>query len=160
MDSNHYDRYQNNHTKKLQLNGIGLIHQVYSKSRHFYQAYLWSRYATKSTYISEYVIINIKESKKYQRHLSFKICGRVFVVVNLKIQMTLLNILQIIILHRKTKNIQCCSPEKLLDVHRCQKEGCNRGHGSSAAIKLGSLEKTVMAALFWPGLHIHYPRSQ
>ena len=28
------------------------------------------------------------------------------------------------------------------------KEGCNRGHGLSAAIKLGSLEKTVEASLF------------
>ena len=27
------------------------------------------------------------------------------------------------------------------------KEGCNRGHGLSAAIKLGSLEKTVGASL-------------
>ena len=33
------------------------------------------------------------------------------------------------------------------------KEGCNKGHGSSAAIKLGSLEKTVIASLFHSGLH-------
>ena len=32
------------------------------------------------------------------------------------------------------------------------KEGCNRGHGLSAAIKLGSLEETVIASLFHSGL--------
>ena len=32
-------------------------------------------------------------------------------------------------------------------------QGCNRGHGLSAAIKLGSLEKTIIASLFHSGLH-------
>jgi len=32
------------------------------------------------------------------------------------------------------------------------KEGCYRGHGLSAAINLGSLEKTVIASLFHSGL--------
>ena len=32
------------------------------------------------------------------------------------------------------------------------KEGCNWGHGLSAAIKQGSLEKTVIASLFHSGL--------
>ena len=32
------------------------------------------------------------------------------------------------------------------------KEGCKWGHGFSAAIKLGSLEKTVIASLFHSGL--------
>ena len=34
------------------------------------------------------------------------------------------------------------------------REGCNRGHGFSAAIKLGSLLKTVIASLFHSGLHL------
>ena len=33
------------------------------------------------------------------------------------------------------------------------KEGCNRGHSLSAAIKLGSLEKTVIASLLHSDLH-------
>ena len=33
------------------------------------------------------------------------------------------------------------------------REGCNRGHGFSAAIKLGSLLKTVIASLIHSGLH-------
>ena len=37
------------------------------------------------------------------------------------------------------------------------KEGCNWRHGLSAAIKLGSLEKTVIASLFHSGLHSGSP---
>ena len=33
------------------------------------------------------------------------------------------------------------------------KESCNWWHGLSAAIKLGSLEKTIIASLFHSGLH-------
>ena len=35
-------------------------------------------------------------------------------------------------------------------------EGCNWGHGLSAAIKLGSLEKTVIASLFHSALRHHF----
>ena len=37
------------------------------------------------------------------------------------------------------------------------KEGCNRGHGLSAAIKLGSLEKTVGTCLLRSG--VYYDQS-
>ena len=48
---------------------------------------------------------------------------------------------------------QLCSLRQDLFDNEGAKEGCNWGHGLSAAIKLGSLEKTVIASLFHSGLH-------
>ena len=49
--------------------------------------------------------------------------------------------------------LKISGPSDKLDIRVQIKEGCNWGHGLSAAIKLGSLEKTITASLFHSGLH-------